>query len=720
MSASLNTSPRVLVSSTKGTTLFGADKPLICIKQMPLPGIVIFVHGVNSDGEWFTASEEGLCRGLNARLGRNSDQLKYTGPAAGQLSPAQYIESLTADGYINPNMWSGNYIQQASFSPVIHFRWGYKVNKDEMKRYGTNIFLNEQNYWGGGPFANGTSSLPDLWHEGLNDRLFLWITVQHLNSVRARKVYACPPRAYMVLGALRLAALIESIRNKQADTPITVVCHSQGNMVGMAAAFLGDRLPAVTDAFGRSGRCVADTYVLCNPPYSLVPTLEADSWAQRGMKDKDGHRGRESYIARAETLKAYFDILRERAAFEPGAPEIDAEMANTRTSESGGAAYSAGDDRTAHGLNGRTFGRVTLYCCPHDQVISAATVQGIGWRGLSDKERADTNAEGVFTQRVFSSGFKVGTAGVYYRYWENDWRHDRNGKEGFWFPPSPPARFSLERGLRANTNPITQFMTLATAPVLYLFNVFTRIAVNASPDPDWKIYINAPALKRPFEPKAIRYGAVFSVKDADATSDFNEGYDPPANARDKNKAQDGAKLNPNDPYDAWPDRGLGTIQSEAALRYEDHATLRMLARREQRPGWVNEEGKVVGEDDPVQAGVDYQHWRNEQITEILTEGADNNATNHSTIVTNPDHAENALAYDVAIGLCYLSSADLAQLRIAADWRFGEGLDEDDPCYRYFEYFRTGWMNEHSLTDWVKSEPDASMPSKIVDRRDGVL
>ncbi|HVW53751.1 MAG TPA: hypothetical protein VHC91_25630, partial [Trinickia sp.] len=229
--------PRVLVSSTRGMMLFDADAPLICVKQMPLPGIVIFVHGVNSDGEWYTASEEGLCRGLNARLGRKDDQLKYKGIAAGQLSPVQYIESLTADGYINPKMWSGNYIQpQASFSPVIHFRWGYKANKEELKRYGSNIFLNEQNYWGGGPFANGTSSLPDLWHEGLNDTLFLWITVQHLNSVPARKVYQCPPRGYMVLAALRLAKLIESIRRKQADTPITVVCHSQGNMVGMAAA----------------------------------------------------------------------------------------------------------------------------------------------------------------------------------------------------------------------------------------------------------------------------------------------------------------------------------------------------------------------------------------------------------------------------------------------------------------------------------------------------
>ena len=79
-----------------------------------------------------------------------------------------------------------------------------------------------------------------------------------------------------MLAALRLAKLIESIRRKQADTPITVVCHSQGNMVGIAAAFLGDRLAEVTDHWGKSGRCVADTYVLCKPGHEPL-TIEKNS-----------------------------------------------------------------------------------------------------------------------------------------------------------------------------------------------------------------------------------------------------------------------------------------------------------------------------------------------------------------------------------------------------------------------------------------------------------
>ncbi|MDV2807422.1 hypothetical protein RZN17_29855, partial [Klebsiella pneumoniae subsp. pneumoniae] len=89
---------------------------------------------------------------------------------------------------------------------------------------------------------NGCSSLPDLWGNGLLDSLFLWIHIEHLNPLNDAMVFSAPPRPYFVLAALRLAKLVESIRKEQADVPITLVCHSQGNMIGMAAAFLGDKM----------------------------------------------------------------------------------------------------------------------------------------------------------------------------------------------------------------------------------------------------------------------------------------------------------------------------------------------------------------------------------------------------------------------------------------------------------------------------------------------
>ncbi|HGF4016277.1 MULTISPECIES: T6SS effector phospholipase Tle3 domain-containing protein [Burkholderia] len=715
-----------------GTTLFNRND-LECVMQMPLPGVVIFVHGVNSEGEWFQEAEKGLCAGLNRRMGRYDDQLFHWGPVAGQMTPVSYIESLTPDGFLNPEMSSKTYIKpDPSFSPVIHFRWGYAANAQELKEYGDKIMLNEKNYWGGGPFAGGCSSLPDLWNDGLNDRLFLWLTVQHMNSIGNRKIYSTPPRTYGVLGALRLARLVESIRKRQADAPITIVCHSQGNMIGLAAAFLGDRLPEVTDQWGEKGRCVADTYVLANPPYSLVEANMTDSWAQRGVRDKNGHVGRETYVARKETLRAYFDILRARAELEMPAEDLDRAMESARPSKDGGKPYSAAKDREAHGLYQKnTYGRVTLYCCPHDQVISALTVQGIGWRGMSIDEISATNAWGVFSQRVFASNFEVGGESKLYRYWQDDWRKDKNQKEGFWYPPSPPARYGLGRGMHSNEGWIAKIFTLATSPVFYLFNL-TDMAVNAEPPKNWEIPITAPMLDKEtrFLPQALRYGKPSGACDAQGKpieeGRFNEGYDPPSAGRDANK-ENKRDDDPYDNFDAKSEKfktegdalkAQGDAASEAAQRYEDHSILRMEARRLNNRDWVDENGVVVGEDRPADASEDYKKWRSKEIFDILNGGDKNNPTNHSTIMTNGEHAEKALAYDIAIGLCYLTEGDFADLRKQADWRFLSGLVRDGKNELFAEYIKKGKYKDMFLHKWVKNDPVASMPEKIYDERDG--
>lgn len=736
--ASASEPPSIVIGEGQGPMLFDMQNELICVKQPPLPGVIIFVHGVNSEGEWYKGAEEGLCKGLNRRLARLDDQLNHSGVIGGQMSPVQYTDSLTPDGFLNPKLWAGNYIKpDPSFSPVIHFRWGYKANKEELKEYGDKIFLNEKNYWGGGPFANGCSSLPDLWHEGLDDRIFGWISVQALNPT-TRPLYRTPPRTYGVLAALRLAKLVESIRKKQANVPITIVCHSQGNMVGLTAAFFGDQLEAVTDRWGNTGRCVADAYVLANPPYSLANTdTGMDTWAQRDIKDSKHRRGRETYEARTKTLRAFLDIIRARSAFEMPADKLDREMGNCRTSEKG-KPYSADADRKSHGLNGYTHGRVTLYCCPHDQVISAVTVQGIGWRGLGyidddkkepSKELIDIGAEGVLTQRVFATHWKVGEVGDY-RYWENDWRHGKEGtKPGFWFPPSPPAKFGLVRAWSGNENPIAKLFTTASAPVFYLVTLvtssFKMFPVNADPPKYWTVTANAPALDEPFAPQTFRSNDPHNpilVKDGNAESDFNEGYDTPAAARNAEKADKKS----DDPYDTYQsqspdDVAKGDVNSEASQRYEDHAILRMRARRDGRKAWVDENGNVIGEDGKSDAPEGYQEWHNEQVVEILDAGKLNNPTNHSTTMTNPDHAQKALAYDVAIGLCYLSPKDLTELRIEADWRFGSAMADDHPSHKYSKYFELGKLEKKFLSEWVADkDSEAKRPEKIVDERENEL
>ena len=215
----------ILLAEAEGTTLF-SHALLHAVTRLPRPGIIIFVHGVNSDGEWYEQAEQGLCDGLNARLKRRDEDLAIPGPAAGQMQAATYTRELTDDGFLNPKRNATTFLQaDDANSPVIRFRWGYKANGEELQAFGDGIYLNEKNYWGGGPFANGCSALPDLWGQGLSEELFLWMHIQHMNPTNDRQVYACPPRPYFVFAAWRLARLVQSIRACQHDAPVAIVCH---------------------------------------------------------------------------------------------------------------------------------------------------------------------------------------------------------------------------------------------------------------------------------------------------------------------------------------------------------------------------------------------------------------------------------------------------------------------------------------------------------------
>jgi len=101
---------------------------------------------------------------------------------------------LTDDGFVDPDRTPNTFIADAGHhSPVIQFRWGYKASDLELQEYGASIYLNEDDYWGGGPFANGCSSLPDLWGNGLLDTLFLWIHIEHLNPLNDAMVFSARP-----------------------------------------------------------------------------------------------------------------------------------------------------------------------------------------------------------------------------------------------------------------------------------------------------------------------------------------------------------------------------------------------------------------------------------------------------------------------------------------------------------------------------------------------
>ncbi|WP_312440333.1 hypothetical protein [Janthinobacterium sp.] len=701
----------------------------LTVQQLPLPGIIIFVHGVNSDGEWYQAAEQGLCKGLNNRLKRHCEHLVHHGVESGELTPVNYGKEITADGFLNPEMSADSLIMDSgTFSPVIRFRWGYKASGEELQQYGKGIYLNEADYWGGGPFANGCSALADLWKEGLSQDLFLWTTIQHMNPFPERQVFSCPPRPYFVLAAYRLAKLVEAIRQEQADVPITIVCHSQGTMVAMAAAFLGKNLPVVEGKFA----CVADNYVICNSPYSLAKNNFSENWIGRNLRAADGSTGRVTVEARIETLTNFFEIIRERASlgqFQKD-EDIDRWMGNVQHG------FSAAEDRETYGIagaarNGKksSYGRVTVYCNPHDIVVSSVAIQGIGWRGLSGSlapgakakdggELLATRAEGVYVQRVFAQGFEVGRQGSYH-YWANHWRQPKPGGKDFWFPDQKYASYSIKQGREANDGAFASILTVGFAPLFIVLTKLSSNPTNASPDENWKIELSAPDLESPFTPQSLRFG--------EASDKFDEGYDPAGESR-----QAGRQRTPGDDYFAdhdIPRGGLqgeekrseakrmdsakGTEDDEARLRYEQRAVLRAQSIREKK----SVAGKKVEQETPhATPSADYMTWRSARVEEMMSSQAGAYATDHSTIMTNPMHAERVLAYDVPVGVCRIKAQALRRLRVAADWRLLKALDETNASKVFMEYFDKGEFRKKAVAVWASQSDEAAMPNLIIDKR----
>ena len=681
----------ILLAEPEGHALF-SHSPLKGVLRLQRPGIIIFVHGVNSDGEWYEQAEAGLCAGLNKRLKRRDEDLAIGGPASGQMKPARYERELTDDGFLNPKRSASTFLQaDESNSPVIRFRWGYKASSEDLQDFGAGIYLNEKNYWGGGPFANGCSALPDLWSKGLSEELFLWMHIQHLNPTNDRQVYACPPRPYFVFAAWRLARLVQSIRACQNDAPVTIVCHSQGNMVAMAAAFLGETL---------GPEAVADSYVLCNPPYSLLDKNFTENWVSGHLKDEHGNTGRQKYEARTRTLKAFFDILRTRQAMQQDAAFVDKYTANIKPGRND--SYTAQFDREDHGLNGTTYGRVTLYFNPHDQVISATPVQGIGWRGMSAQEIADTGGEGVFTQRVFAQNHPVGQENeTDYDIWQRNGAPLAPGSQDFWHPHSLIAEYSIEKGMRSSQHIGRKILTFVLAPVMIVLMKLARTRINALPPESWLLPMKAPKLPDTFLPHARRDGKL--------SDQFDEGNDAPSDALDSQRPAD-----PDDAYAEHRAQGQGDAGTEAALRYEQNGMLRMQARRD---GWVEKGKPVMAVDQPEEASAEFKAWRAKEIQNYLAANIDTHATDHSTIMTNAEHAEKALAYDVAVGVCTIRQDELRTLRVAADWTLLERLNDTAGNAEFSEYFESGRFKNVSLFEWANDEKSpARKPTKIIDER----
>jgi pimeloyl-ACP methyl ester carboxylesterase len=385
-----------------------------------LPGIVIFLHGVNDPGGNYDAIEMGICEGLNERL----DAFRLTPGSYGQAFAQARKSKITPDqkGYADvvkikydPDtfMYQRSEVEgevgTRTHSVFIPFYWGYRASEEEIaqeppKKDGTSggyktvrgqyqdkhgNRLSKHFAKGGGTFNNATTSIPLMFGEGF---------YSSAGNRTAKKVGVfdqyqfsgeSPHRRYMVLAAERLAMLVREIRTRYANDTVTIIGHSQGTMVALLAqAMLADGNPGQT--VGRQASVAlppvrrADTLILVDSPYSLrEPALETIAQPRRPR-----------YSARGK-INTLVNIVQSVTATPHARPPLTDLSPSQNTcgheGRAGKAWHGVGhairrerDGTLTPFVERDNRGKVYMYFCPEDGTVSPSPIAGIGAQGVPD------------------------------------------------------------------------------------------------------------------------------------------------------------------------------------------------------------------------------------------------------------------------------------------------------------------------------------------------
>jgi hypothetical protein len=350
-----------------------------------LPGNIILVHGVNDVGMGYGAAEEGLCAGLQERLARYFKPAEYRMPGKGDKEKVEDDPDA---------VFFKRHVKTDTDSPVIPFYWGYRELQDETQtvhgqktdRYGTR--LDKDLSKGGGPFGNATGTLPDMWNRGV------YVVGDPVGDA-LRPLKTGPGRMYMVLAALRLAALIAMIRKFEPKDTVNIVAHSQGCLLSLLAQAL----------LMEKGERTADTLILTHPPYSLDEEM---SLAMKGLTffrggtdtAMDGAQyalidGRQNTHARLQTLVNIAAGVAKSKNTEPAFAKIN-------ESDCGGMVASCWKPDADRDNRGKVY----LYFCPEDMTVALDNMRGIGWQGVPDFIHTTS------PKRQVQSGYALSKAGL--------------------------------------------------------------------------------------------------------------------------------------------------------------------------------------------------------------------------------------------------------------------------------------------------------------------
>lgn len=177
--------PRVI--ATLNTRLIPnrpGDTPFEIPRDMP--GVVIFLHGVNDPGAAYESVEQGLCQGLNERLSRPDMATEPYGVdyAKANETPAEDRREQQKDYIDDPDtyLYKRSAGGEKPRSVFIPFYWGYRAAPDEIQRDRngdpTKLRTQYQDLFGnrldrhfakgGGFFANATNNLPEMYGGGFD------------------------------------------------------------------------------------------------------------------------------------------------------------------------------------------------------------------------------------------------------------------------------------------------------------------------------------------------------------------------------------------------------------------------------------------------------------------------------------------------------------------------------------------------------------------------
>jgi len=395
---STTTSPRIVGRGQAVTMPYRREHMVVDVEvERALPCITIMIHGVNDLGTDLGTLEEGICEGLNERLGRGDLKAGvYTqGRMANDPTPIK-PDDLLKD--FDAVMYRRQQLTETK-SPVIPFYWGYRADKNELHRdwrrkiNGQNVDIHgnrlDKNFAkNGGMFANATSNIPDMFDSHFNGNLGTWIGDKFANDP-THPLLEAPNRRYMILAAKRLAMLVRQIRLIDPDETVNIVGHSQGTLIALLA-----------QAYLMESNRPADTLVLINSPYSLDESA-MDQSLQRGD-------AMQTVYARVKTLANLVDLVASQRHAQPAFTDLEARKGYDNHGVTGLAWGPSEATRIDMGTAGPgtvfaerdNRGKVYMYFCPEDATVGLANVNGMGCVGLPDSLTVTAFADGARAEIV--------------------------------------------------------------------------------------------------------------------------------------------------------------------------------------------------------------------------------------------------------------------------------------------------------------------------------